>query len=149
QTCALPILFALLILSFLVVGAQSDIFASLGPKHVIDAGERSVDQTQFRTEMDRVRNNLQQQAGRPVTIEDMAKENIHLRYLESQTQRLGFLDWAWKVGIRPGQELVLKEIRQIPAFFNSITGQFDQQQYQQALAAQNMTPAMLEHEFRD
>lgn len=142
-------LFALLILSFLVVGAQSDIFASLGPKHVIDAGERSVDQTQFRTEMDRVRNNLQQQAGRPVTIEDMAKENIHLRYLESQTQRLGFLDWAWKVGIRPGQELVLKEIRQIPAFFNSITGQFDQQQYQQALAAQNMTPAMLEHEFRD
>lgn len=142
-------LFALLILSFLVVGAQSDIFASLGPKHVIDAGERSVDQTQFRTEMDRVRNNLQQQASRPVTFEDMAKENIHLRYLESQTQRLGFLDWAWKVGIRPGKELVLKEIRQIPAFFNSITGQFDQQQYQQALAQQNLTPAMLEHEFRD
>ncbi|RZJ18734.1 MAG: rotamase [Brevundimonas sp.] len=142
-------LFALLILSFLVVGAQSDIFASLGPKHVIDAGERSVDQTQFRTEMDRVRNNLQQQASRPVTFEDMAKENIHLRYLESQTQRLGFLDWAWKVGVRPGKELVLKEIRQIPAFFNSITGQFDQQQYQQALAQQNLTPAMLEHEFRD
>jgi len=142
-------LFALLILSFLVVGAQSDIFASLGPKHVIDAGERSVDQAQFRTEMDRVRNNLQQQAGRPVTFEDMAKENIHLRYLDSQTQRMGFLDWAWKAGIRPGKELVLKEIRQIPAFFNSITGQFDQQQYQQALAQQNLTPAMLEHEFRD
>ena len=34
-------LFALLILSFLIVGAQSDVFSSFGPKHVIDAGDRS------------------------------------------------------------------------------------------------------------
>ena len=62
-------LFALIILSFLVVGAQSDIFASLGPRHIISAGERSVDSMQFRNDFERVRANLQEQAGRPVSYD--------------------------------------------------------------------------------
>jgi len=142
-------LFGLIALSFVVVGAQLDVFASLGPKHVISAGDRSMGEAEFRSAFDRVRENLQQQAQRPVTIEDMVAENIHVRFLEGQTQQLGFLDWAWKAGIRPGKELVLKQIRQIPAFFNQVTGQFDQQQYEQMLAQQNLTPAMLEQDLRD
>jgi peptidyl-prolyl cis-trans isomerase D len=142
-------LFALIILSFLIVGAQSDVFSSLGPKHVIDAGDRSIGAQQFRGDFERVRANLQEQAGRPVSFDDMINENIHTQYLESQTQRLGFLAWAWNAGIRPGKELVLKQIRQIPAFFNQVTGQFDQDRYEQALAAQGMTSAMLEQDLRD
>lgn len=142
-------LFGLIMLSFVVVGAQLDVFANLGPKHVISAGERSMNEAEFRTAFDRVRENLQQQAQRPVTIQDLIAENIHTRFLDSQTQQLGFLDWAWKAGIRPGKELVLKQIRQIPAFFNQVTGQFDQQQYEQMLGQQNLTPAMLEQDLRD
>ncbi|ADL01448.1 peptidylprolyl isomerase [Brevundimonas subvibrioides] len=143
-------LFVLLILSFLVVGgSQTDIFSSLGPKHIVTAGDRSVDALQFRTEFERVRTGMQEQAGRPVTNEDLVKENVHVRYLEGQTNRLGFLDWAYKAGIRVSEELVLTRIREIPAFFNQVTGQFDQAQYEQALAAQNVTPVMLEDEFRD
>ena len=142
-------LFALIILSFLIVGAQSDVFSNLGPKHVISAGDRSIDAQQFRSDFERVRANLQEQAGRPVSFDDMIKENIHTQYLESQTQRMGFLAWAWNAGIRPGKELVLKQIRQIPAFFNQVTGQFDQDRYQQALAAQGMTTEMLEQDLRD
>lgn len=142
-------LFALIILSFLIVGAQSDVFASLGPRHIITAGDRSVDSNQFRADFERVRANLQEQAGRPVSYEDMVKENLHQQYLDTQTQRLGFLDWAWKAGIRPGKELVLKQIRQIPAFFNQITGQFDKDLYTQALAQQNLTSEMLEQDLRD
>ncbi len=142
-------LFALIILSFLIVGAQSDVFSSFGPKHVIDAGDRSIGAPQFRADFERVRNNLQEQAGRPVSFEDMVKENINTQYLESQTQRMGFLAWAWNAGIRPGKELVLKEIRQIPAFFNQVSGQFDQDRYEQALAAQGLTSEMLEQDLRD
>lgn len=142
-------LFALIILSFLIVGAQSDVFASLGPRHIITAGDRSVDANQFRADFERVRANLQEQAGRPVSYEDMVKENLHQQYLDTQTQRLGFLAWAWKAGIRPGKELVLKQIRQIPAFFNQITGQFDKDLYTQALAQQNLTSEMLEQDLRD
>ncbi|QYF87936.1 peptidylprolyl isomerase [Brevundimonas sp. PAMC22021] len=142
-------LFVLIMISFVIVGARMDVFSNLGPKHVIDAGERTMDEATFRSSMDRVRANLQEQAGRPVTIEDMVAENIHTRFLESQTQQLGFLNWAWKAGVRPGQALIIKQIRQIPAFFNSVTGQFDQEQYQQALAQQNVTAAQLEQDLRD
>src|SRR5690606_5984721 len=48
-----------------------------------------------------------------------------------------------------GKELILKEIRRIPAFLNSITGQFDQDLYNQALAQQNLTSEMLEQDLRD
>ena len=143
-------LFLLLILSFLVVGGrQMDVLGGLGPKHIISAGDRSVDVAQFRAEFERVRTGMQQEAGRPVTNEDLVKENVHVRYLEGQTNRLGFLDWAYKAGIRVSEELVLKRIREIPAFFNQVTGQFDQDQYEKALAAQNVTPVQLEDEFRD
>ncbi|AQR62023.1 rotamase [Brevundimonas sp. LM2] len=143
-------LFVLLILSFLIVGgSQTDVLGNLGPKHVISAGDRSVDAAQFRAEFERVRTGMQQEAGRPITNEDLVKENVHLRYLEGQTNRLGFLNWAHKVGIRVSEELVLTRIREIPAFFNQVTGQFDQSQYEQALAAQNVTPVQLEDEFRD
>lgn len=142
-------LFVLLIISFAVVGSQMDVFANFGPKHVITAGDRSMNQVQFRAVFDRVRENVQEQAGRPVTVEEMVKENLHQRFLESQTRNLGFLAWAWDAGLRPGKDLIVKRIREIPAFFNQVTGQFDETQYQQALAQQGVTPADLEQDFRD
>ena len=143
------VLFVLLMISFAVVGSQMDVFGAFGTKHVISAGDRSVDAAEYRADFERVRSNLQEQAGRPVSIQDMVDENIDARFLESQTQQKGFLAWAWKAGIRPGQALIIKQIRKIPAFFNQVTGQFDQAQYEQALAQQNATPAQLEQEFRD
>lgn len=142
-------LIILLGLGLLVTGGSQIDVLNFSPKHVITAGDRSVDQAQFRIDFDRIRNNLQEQAGRPVSIDDLINENIHLRYLDNQTQRLGFLAWAWKAGIRPGKALVLKQIRQAPVFFNQVTGEFDDNAYKTALAAQNITPAQLEQEFRD
>ena len=142
-------LLVLIAVSFVIVGARMDVFDNLGPKHVISAGDRSMSEVEFRTAFDRVRERVQEQAGRPLTNADLVAENIHVRFLDSQTEQLGFLNWAWQAGLRPGKELVVKQIRQIPAFFNSVTGQFDQQAYQAALAQQNLTPAMLEQDLRD
>jgi peptidyl-prolyl cis-trans isomerase D len=142
-------LLVLIAISFVIVGARMDVFSNLGPKHVIDAGDRSMNEVEFRTAFDQVRERLQQQVGRPLTNQELVAENIHVRFLTEQTQQLGFLNWAFKAGIRPGKELIVKQIRQIPAFFNSVTGQFDQQAYEAALAQQNLTPAMLEQDLRD
>lgn len=143
-------LLGLLMLSLVVVGgAQTDVFASLGPQHVISAKDRSMNGAEFRTAMDRIRDNLQQEAQRPVTLEDMVAENIHTQFLETRTIELGFLAWAWDAGLRPGKDLVLKQIRGIPAFFNQVTGQFDQAQYEQVLGQQGFTAPQLEQEFRD
>jgi peptidyl-prolyl cis-trans isomerase D len=143
-------LFALLIISFAIVGGtQTDVFGGLGPRNVIEAGERSLTPVQFRADFDRIRNNLQQEQGRPVTLEDLVAENAHVQYLESQTRRLGFLNWAHQVGIRVDESLVLDRIREIPAFFDQITGRFDEATYQRMLAEQSITPVQLEDEFRD
>ncbi|OYW38030.1 MAG: rotamase [Brevundimonas sp. 12-68-7] len=143
-------LFALLIISFAVVGgSQTDVFRGLGAQHVISAGERSVDAAQFRADFERIRTNASEQEGRPLTLEDLVTANVHVRYLEGQTQRLGFLEWARRVGIRPDESLIIKRIREIPAFFDQITGAFDEATYQQMLAQQNITPLQLEEEFRD
>jgi len=142
-------LFALIILSFVVVGAQSDIFANLGPRHVVSAGERSVNAARFRADMERVRANISEQSGKNATFEELAAQGYVNQFLESQTMRMGFSAWAWNAGIRPGKDLIVAEIRKIPGFFNQITGRFDEAQYQQALSQQNMTPEMLEQELRD
>ncbi len=142
-------LLGLVMLSFVVVGARSDVFGSLGPKNVISAGERSVDQATFRNDFDRVKSSYEERAGKPLTIQELVAEGVHLQYLADATRRMGFLNWAWHAGIRPGKELVLKQIRQAPAFFNQVTGAFDEQQYRAVLAQQNATPAQLEQEFRD
>ena len=87
-------LFVLLILSFAVVGGtQMDVFGGLGPKHIISAGDRSVDATQFRADFERIRAQVQEQENRPLTTEELVQSGIHTRYLEGQTQRLGFLAW--------------------------------------------------------
>ncbi|QTC92583.1 peptidylprolyl isomerase [Brevundimonas goettingensis] len=135
--------------ALLIGGAKLDVFSGIMPKHIIDAGSRTIDAAEFRSDFDRARESLQERAGRPLTTEDLVKENVHVRYLEQRTQELGFLDWAHRVGIRPGKALVIKQIRAIPAFFNSVTGQFDEQQYQSVLAEKNYTPVMIERELRD
>lgn len=142
-------LLVLMAIGLVVTGSQMDVFASLGPRHVIEAGDRSVDQAAFRRDFERARDQLSEQQGRPVTNEEMVEQGLLPRFLEGQTRRAAIMEWAHRVGIRPGQDLVIKQIRQVPAFFSEITGKFDQDRYQQALSQAGVTPEMLEREIRE
>ncbi|MDO9077331.1 MAG: peptidylprolyl isomerase [Brevundimonas sp.] len=130
-------------------GSQMDVLANLGPKHVVSAGDRSLGQAEFRGELDRILEQARQQSGRPLTFEELIGEGGLRQYLEQKSQQLGFVNWAWKAGIRPGKELVLRQIRQAPNFFDSVTGQFSEEQYRNALAENNVTPEMFEAQLRD
>lgn len=143
-------LLVLLALGLVVTGgSQMDVLANLGPRHVVSAGDRSMSQAEFRGELDRILEQARQQSGRPLTFEELIGDGGLRQYLEQKSQQLGFVNWAWKAGVRPGKELVLREIRQAPAFFDSVTGQFSQEQYQNALAEGNATPEMFEAQLRD
>ncbi|WP_332660956.1 peptidyl-prolyl cis-trans isomerase [Brevundimonas sp.] len=143
-------LLVVLALGLLVTGGtQLDVLGSLGPKHVVTAGDRSVGQAEFRGEMDRILQQSQQQAGRALTFEELIGQGGLVQYLQQRSQQLGFLNWAWNTGIRPGKELVLRELRQAPAFFDSVTGKFDENLYRQKLAENNATPEMFEAQMRD
>ncbi len=143
-------LLVLLAIGLLVTGgSQMDVLANLGPKHVVSAGDRSMDQAEFRGELDRILEQARQQSGRPLTFEELIGEGGLRQYLEQKSEQLGFVNWAWKAGIRPGKELVLRQIRQAPNFFDSVTGQFSEEQYRNALAENNATPEMFEAQLRD
>jgi peptidyl-prolyl cis-trans isomerase D len=130
-------------------GSQMDVLANLGPKHVVSAGDRNLSQVEFRGEMDRIRDQAQQQAGRALDFEELIGEGGLRQYLEQKSQQFGFLNWAWKAGIRPGKELILRQIRQTPEFFDNVTGQFSEDQYQARLTEISVTPEMFEAQFRD
>ena len=130
-------------------GTQLDILGSMGPKHVVSAGERSLSQAEFRSEMDRILQQSQEQAGRALTFEELIGQGGLVQYLQQKSQQLGFLEWARQTGIRPGKELILRQIRQAPGFFDSVTGKFDENQYRARLAEANATPEMFEEQLRD
>jgi len=143
-------LLVLLAVALLVTGgSQMDVLGSMGPKHVVSAGDRSVNQAEFRAEMDRFRDAAQQQTGGPVGFEELIGEGRLLQYLQQKARDRGFQKWAWEAGIRPAEELVLRQIRQQRDFFDSVTGQFSEDQYRTLLAQNNATPEMFEAELRD
>ena len=143
-------LLILLALGLLVTGgSQMDVLGNLGPRHVVSAGDRNLSQAEFRAELDRIREQNQQQAGRALDFEELVAGGRLRQYLEGKSQELGFVNWAWKAGIRPGKELVLRQIRQAPNFFDNVTGRFSEEQYRTALAEGNTTPEMFEAQLRD
>lgn len=144
-------LLVLLAIGLLVTGgSQADILGTLQPAKVIKAGDRSLSPQEFRTMMDGQLKGIQQQQGRAVTYEEaLGQSGALTNVLRSQSEQLGFFAWAWKTGIRPGNELVLRLIRGEQAFFDPITRQFSEQAYEAKLAEINVTPKMLEQQFRD
>lgn len=130
-------------------GTQTDILGSLQAPKVISAGDRSVSPQEFRAEMDRQLEQIQAQQGRAVTYEELLAQADLTAILRGRAQELGFFAWAWKAGVRPGNELILRQIRAIPAFFDPVTNQFDEKLYESRLAEANMTPELLEQEARD
>lgn len=143
-------LLALLAIGLLFTGGQQlDILGRLGPRHVISAGERSIDPLEFRADMTRIRDEAQRRSGQNLDWETLIGGGQLAQYLRQTSEQLGFMDWAWKAGVRPGKELILRQIRAASGFFDSVTGQFSQEQYQRRLAEANLTPEMFEDQLRD
>lgn len=148
-----PLAIALLVLTALGLlitgGIQTDILGTLQAPKVVSAGDRGLSPAEFRTEMDRRLEQLQTQQGRAITYEELLARAPLGALLKGRAEELAFYAWAWKTGIRPGNELVLRQIRSFPAFFDPVTNQFSEALYQGKLAESNMTPALLEQEIRN
>lgn len=130
-------------------GSQMDVIGALQPAQVISAGDRSLNDAEFRQMVEQVRDQQQRQNGQAPSVEELAADPGFASSLSQRAKELGFLAWADRVGIRPGHELVLREIRKVERFFDPITRQFSQDAYVSALAEAKMTPEVLEEQMRD
>ena len=143
-------LLALIMLSLVGLGGtQTDVLGSLQPPKVVSAGDRSQSPQEFRAEMDRRLQQVQTQQRRAVSYEELLAQVPLASILKGSADELGFFAWAWKTGIRPGNELVLRIIRAEPAFFDPVTQQFSEQAYASMLAQNKMTTAQNERDIRD
>jgi len=142
------ILLGLLIISFAVFG-QHDFMKPTVKDAVITAGSRVTTRNDFKREFDRVRKNAEQQMQRPITVDEAAANNLDRRLLDDLATREGFFAMLEKIGARPSDKLVVEQIRTIPAFFDQVSGRFDQKQYEQRLAENGLTVPKFEQAMRD
>jgi peptidyl-prolyl cis-trans isomerase D len=143
-------LLVLIALGLLVTGGtQTDLLGSLQAPKVVQAGDRSLTPQEFRAEMDRRLEQIQAQQGRAITYEELLSQAPLTAILKGRAEELAFFAWAWEAGVRPGNELVLRQIRSFPAFFDPVSNQFSETLYESKLAEAKMTPALLEREIRN
>lgn len=142
------ILIGLLIVSFAVFGSQ-DMFRRAPRDTVVVAGSRIVSPADFKRDFENVRRRAEQQAGQPVSVETAAESRLDMRLLDDIATSEGFFEVLRRMGVRPSDKLTISELREIPEFFNQVSGHFDEQRYQQRLAQIELTPAKFEQVMRD
>ncbi len=132
------ILIGLLVLSFAVFG-MSDILQGQASSSVVKAGERSFSDQDFRREYDQWRENAQQQMAEPITPQMAAENGVIGRLLDQIATREALAEMLSRMGLRPGDSLVVNQLRQIPTFFDPISGRFDRALMEQRLSDTNLT----------
>ena len=145
---AAVVLMGLLILSFGIWGVR-DVFHNKISDAVVTAGSRQVSSNDFKRIFDSRLKDLQQQVGQPVAAQEAVDHGVDKQVLQQLADREAVQEVINRAGIRPSDALIVTQLRKIPAFFNRVTGTFDQKAYEGALAEQQLTPAQFESDMRD
>ena len=144
------VLIGLLVISFAVFG-MSDILQGQISSSVVKAGGRSFNDQDFRREYDQWRQGAEQQMGQPITPQIAAENGVITGLLEQIATREAMAELLERIGLRPGDSLVADQLREIPAFFDPISGRFDKNLMEQRLGEANLTSdrfiAVLEDEI--
>lgn len=142
------ILLGLLIISFAVFGI-GDVFTGMNNNLVVSAGSREITTTDFRREFTSYKEQADERAGQPLTIEQAVAQGIDRQVLEGLAGREAFAELMHRIGVRISDAQVIEQIKQIPAFFDRISGKFDENLYAGTLAERQLTPELFERYMRD
>ena len=149
KSWAAKVLFGLLAVSFVVWGASSRTFSLRLSDTVVKAGSREIDSADFKQRFDQVLQRAEQQSGQQLTAEQAAQGGLLEQALENMATEEAVLEAVKRAGIQASDQLVIGEIRKIPAFFNPVTGAFDENTYERLLADKKLTPQMFQQDLRD
>ena len=119
------VLIGLLVISFAVFGI-SDVFNAKITDAVVTAGSREVSSSDFKRMFENYKTQAEQRTGQPVSTEEAVKGGLDERVLTEIADNEGLAELIRISGIQPGDKLIGKEISKTTAFFNPISGQFDE-----------------------
>lgn len=143
------ILMALLAVSFIGWGVNQGGSSIVAGDHVVKVGSRTITSQDFRREYDNYKKRLEEQSGQPITTEMAQANNLDATVLNGVAVRESLSELLSRIGIRPGDKLVLDQIQKIPAFFDPISGRFDKKTFQQRLGENGLTPERFDAVLRD
>jgi peptidyl-prolyl cis-trans isomerase D len=142
------ILLGILIVSFAIFGI-GDVFRQARSDVVVKAGAREVTIADFKREFDGYKQQTEQRVGQPITVETAVEKGLDRQVLEGLAGRESFAELMHRMGVRISDEQLVAQIQKIPAFFDKMTGKFDQKLYAGALAERQLTPTLFENYMRD
>lgn len=142
------VLIGLLVVSFAVFGL-SDVFRTNFSGSVIVAGGRKVEAAEFKQAFDRYKGELDQRFGQPMPLEMAVERGLDRQVLTGMAEQASLAALLDKMGVKVSDELVAKQIAQIPAFFDRVSGRFDKTAYASMLAQNGLTTARFEQDMRD
>jgi peptidyl-prolyl cis-trans isomerase D len=143
------ILMGVLAVSFIGWGVNQGGASAVSGDSVVKVGSRTISSPEFRNEYDNYKKRLEQQQGQPITVEQAQAGNLDAVVLNGVATRESLAELMSRVGIRPGDKLILNQIQKIPAFFDPISGRFDKKTFQQRLGENGMTPERFDAVLRD
>jgi peptidyl-prolyl cis-trans isomerase D len=141
-------LMGLLVISFAIWGVK-DAFHTRISDDVIRAGSRRISTADFKNRFDQALQQLQKQTGQTITPQQVADQGAVQQLLQDLAGSEAVQEAIRQTGVQPSDQLVIQELRKIPAFFNPVTGRFDQQTYQTLLNQNGLTAPMFEQQLRD
>lgn len=115
---------------------------------VIQTGSRTFTTDDFKRQFDNYRRQASQD-GQQMSPDDAVAQGIDQQMVRAYAERESISELLHKLGIWPSDKLVADQLAKVKAFFDPISGKFDQKTYVATLAQNNLTPAVFEKEQRD
>jgi peptidyl-prolyl cis-trans isomerase D len=141
-------LLGLIIVAFVLVGT-TDIFGPRVGVNVITAGSRTVTQNEFSAAFKRSLQQLGQQYGQPVSQDMALEQGLDQRILGEMTRSEALAELLRRIGLRAPQDSMREQLREIPAFFDPLTGEFSESNYLERLRGEGLTREMFEKDMHD
>jgi peptidyl-prolyl cis-trans isomerase D len=142
-----------LTLIFLVIGLGgghfTDAFHAANADAVVSVGGHSTNTRDFQRIWDQQKQKFQQQTGQDLTNQFLVQNGVDTQILDQIALEQASMEMLTRDGVIPGPTLVDQEIKKLPWAFDKVTGQFNQQQFLQGLAAQGLTPRQAQTEITD
>lgn len=142
------VLMGLLIVSFGIWGVR-DVFHVRISDAVVKAGSREIGSADFKQQFQNLLNENQQKTGQALTVQEAAQQGAVQQTLEDMATQEAVLEAIQRSGVKASDGLIIDQLRKIPAFFNPVTGAFDEQTYEALLGQHNLTPVRFQQDLRD
>ena len=142
------VLMGLLIVSFGIWGVR-DVFHMRISDAVVKAGSREINSADFKQRFQQQLKQFQEQSGQQVTLDQAVQTGVVQQALEDMGTEEAVLEAIHRAGVQASDKLVVDQLRKIPAFFNPVTGAFDENSYEQLLSQHNLTPVQFQQDLRD